>query len=120
MAWECVAHGAEYVEGCSGCETAISFTAEPKPPRPKPQGWLRRFFRVKNLKHPMWWVAFVVYVGLPVLILWGLGMTAAESTIRARCLARGYPNGTLSADLTAYCGRRVNQTDEVIPLGKLR
>lgn len=55
--------------------------------------------------------AFVLYLVLVLAIL-----IPAENA----CLRRGYREATVTGNLTAYCIKRVNQTDVVVPLDSLR
>jgi len=39
--------------------------------------------------------------------------------VSSKCLQHGYPEGQIEYNLTAYCVKRVNQTDVVVPLKDL-
>lgn len=65
----------------------------------------------------------------PVVVLFALALAAGvvlavvlayrDATARSECLAFGYPD-TRIAGRRYYCLRRVNQSDEVVPLEQLR
>lgn len=49
------------------------------------------------------------------------GVFAVRSyTTQAECLRVGYPDSRVTLALTSYCIRRVNQTDEVVPLAQVK
>lgn len=57
-------------------------------------------------------------------IVTSLGAVAVYGTVHARanveCLSHGYPKAIVDMYLNAYCVRRVDQTDVVEPLEKVR
>ena len=63
-------------------------------------------------------------VALVVVVLLFMSYLAAAAVIGVRadraCMERGWPNSNVTYNLTAYCIKRVNQTDTVITLAKLR
>ena len=51
-----------------------------------------------------------------VLLAWLFAMIPKMIFAQEVCLAHGYPNGRIDYKLNAYCVKRVNQTDFVVPL----
>lgn len=56
---------------------------------------------------------FCVFVCCVLVIFGACAFEALEARAESRCLARGFPSATLTAGLTTYCVKRVNQTDIV-------
>jgi hypothetical protein len=49
---------------------------------------------------------FLLFVGQAVIL---------NANVKSECLAAGYPNHEIDWSLNAYCIKRVNQTDVVVP-----
>lgn len=58
--------------------------------------------------------------GFVAFVLWLVFMLARGLYVETQCLRAGYPDSKVTAIGTAYCVRRVDQTDEVIPLSSVR
>lgn len=58
-------------------------------------------------------VALVAIAFVLGLLVVGL---VVSSRAEAQCLAAGYPGSSVTWNLRAYCVKRVNQTDVVVPL----
>lgn len=65
---------------------------------------------------------------LPVLALlffaallgWTVAMAVEETRTERACMERGFPGASVTWNFDAYCIRRVNQTDSVVALRKLK
>lgn len=57
-----------------------------------------------------------VVVGLSSAIAYG----TAESRARRACLEAGYPSAQVDSHFNAYCIKRIDQTDTVVALKKVR
>ena len=63
----------------------------------------------------VWAVCVLVGLMIFVTVLWGIRSYRAERD----CLAHGYPDSKITMS-QVYCIKRVNQTDEVVPLSRLK
>lgn len=60
-------------------------------------------------------------LALVVLLIVGIGVVIFRTAeAQSECLAAGYPAHKIDFKLNQYCIRRVDQTDEVIRLDKVR
>lgn len=57
----------------------------------------------------------ILWPGTAILAI-AIGMSMRESQVNSECLARGYPQSHTTFTGIGYCGRRVNNTDEVLRL----
>lgn len=62
------------------------------------------------------------FLGLAVvLVLWAMGGAFRAAQVGSECLRLGYPHGEISLSfVSAYCIKRVDQTDVVVSLDSAR
>jgi hypothetical protein len=61
----------------------------------------------------------IAAVTVAILVVIGVWVTQGAQANEA-CLAAGWPRATLDYRLNAYCIKRVDQTDVVLPLEKVQ
>jgi hypothetical protein len=59
---------------------------------------------------------FVVVAALTAFVSWAFIAMFYEMHVTSRCFEAGYAGGRVSVTLDAYCYKRVNGTDVVVPL----
>lgn len=58
--------------------------------------------------------------GLAIFFLWCAIFSVIGVAAGSECSSLGYPKSIVSTSLTTYCVKRVDQTDVVVPLTKLK
>jgi hypothetical protein len=71
-----------------------------------------------------WWREYwpevvIVATALAIVVL-VVALAVFHARIDAQCLRAGYPGSTYDYALNAYCVKRVDQTDVVVPLSEVR
>lgn len=62
----------------------------------------------------------LVFIGPGIFCLWLITLVLVMLSAESDCLAFGYPHVNVSMNMTAYCTKRIDQTDVVVPLAKLK
>lgn len=65
-------------------------------------------------------VAAIAALLLILLVLMGVAASIQELRVDAQCAALGWRDSNVTWNFKAYCIRRVNQTDVVVPLDSAR
>lgn len=58
--------------------------------------------------------------GMVLVLFYLLTMIPVAMRAQAECLRLGFPHATVDFAYNAYCGRRVDQTDIVVPIAQAR
>jgi hypothetical protein len=60
-----------------------------------------------------------------IMLAFGVGfawiccLAITQLSLESRCLAAGYPSVSVTVMFRAFCVRRENQTDKVVPIGSI-